>query len=71
MYLDRSELDIKSKEIVEDISNKKASSGAWLWIACGAVAGFVLSCMKFKRQQGKPILATWDKKEKKNEQFSR
>ena len=61
IHLDRKEFDTKCEEVVKDVSDHKMSSSAWAWMAAGAVAGFVASCVKVKRRTVEPIIGRYSK----------
>ena len=71
MWWSRKEFINKCNDILDDIENGKVSSPAWAWMGLGAIGGLILSCLKIRRKQGKPILANYTKIEdiKKKERF--
>lgn len=73
MHLNRQYFDAKCSELVQDIENKQMTSPSWLWMAAGAAAGLVLSCVRFKHIETRPFVAAFDKKEgdKKSGKFNR
>jgi hypothetical protein len=49
MYLDKREFDKKCAEVTQDIERKEVTSTAWAWMGLGAITGFILSCIRFKK----------------------
>ena len=72
IHIDKQEFDSKCKEVIQDIKEEEIRSPAWAWIAAGAFAGFVASCVRFNRGTTKPFLANYTKTgEGKYGQFKR
>jgi hypothetical protein len=57
IHLDRKHFDDKCEELISDIEDKKARSSAWVWIACGGLVGFALSCIRFTNKKVMPLMA--------------
>jgi hypothetical protein len=61
MFFDRNDFDCRCKEVISDVNNQKITSPAWGWITVGAAMGFIASCLRIKRKETKPILASYKK----------
>jgi hypothetical protein len=59
IHIDRNEFNVRSKEIMKDIEEQELRSPTWTWIAYGALAGFLASCIKFKKAIQKPFVASY------------
>jgi hypothetical protein len=66
MYFNRQSFDTKCHELAEDVSKRKITSSSWAWMAIGAISGLLLSCVRFKRKNIKPIIC---QKGKENAEF--
>ena len=66
MWFDKVRFHKSANEVLNDIETGYIKSAAWLWIAGGAIAGFVASCVKLKRKTGRPVVGRFYKKEEKN-----
>ena len=66
MHICKTELDKKCQEVIKDINDGKPRSSAWLWMGLGAISGLILSCLRIKRNDVKPILAFKDTEINKN-----
>lgn len=58
----------KIKVLSSDLENGQLTEPSWLWIGVGGLLGFMASCMKFKRNNTKPILARFDKVKENTEE---
>lgn len=66
LHLDKEHLDRRCTEIAKDVSNKKLTSSSWIWVGMGAIAGLVLSCLRIKNGETKPIFASFEKGKTRN-----
>jgi len=57
IHLDRKHFDDKCEELICDIEDKKLRSSSWLWIACGGLVGFAISCIRFHNKKVMPFMA--------------
>ena len=61
---DKEHFQNAANEVLDDIEIQKLRSKSWLWMAGGAILGFIASCMRLKSSSGKPILAKFWKPNK-------
>ena len=61
IHFDKNRLNNRFEELARDISAKKVTSASWLWLGMGAITGLVLSCLKIKKRDTKPIFGTFEK----------
>jgi hypothetical protein len=61
MYLDKQDFERKCTEVTRDIKNQEITSSVWACMGMGAIAGFVLSCIKLKRPVKAPIIGSFRK----------
>ena len=61
VFLDKIEFEKKCSEVIDDVKKQELRSTAWGWMGIGAVIGFVMSCVKTKRIDVKPMMAGYKK----------
>lgn len=60
--LDQEDLNKKSSEVIQDVKDQEIRSSAWVWMGLGALSGLILSCVKFKKREVKPVLGSYSRK---------
>lgn len=57
MWFNRKLFTEQCDELLSDIEKEELKSPAWMWISTGVLIALFARCIKFKRAEGKPILA--------------
>ena len=60
--IDQEDLNKKTSEVIQDVKDQEIKSAAWVWMGLGALGGLILSCVKFKKREVKPILGSYTRK---------
>ena len=59
IHVDKREFKTKVNALAEEATTRELKNPAWVWMACGAFAGLVASCIKFHKPVVKPIVGAY------------